>query len=166
MSAVTKRVMTFTIGLMMLGAVPVNGQPRRRAVVVGPPVVVHRPFLYDPFWGPWYPYAYGYRYGVRPEASVRTEVSPKDTEVYVDGYYAGLASQFDGTFRRLPLSPGGHSITLHREGFRTVTQDVYVRPDSTFKIDTNMERLAAGETSAAVPAPTRSPAEGRGMPSR
>jgi len=164
MGTVTKRLMMFTIGLMVLGSVSASAQPRRGAVVVVPHVV-HRPFLYDPFWGPWYPYpyAYGYPYAVRPEASVRTDVTPKDAEVYVDGYYAGLADQFDGAFQRLHLSPGGHSITLHLEGFRTVTQDVYVRPDSTFKITTNMERLAAGETSAPVPPPLVQP-QGRRAP--
>lgn len=164
MSAVTKRVMTFTIGLIMLGAVSAGAQPRRGAVVVIRPAVVHRPFVYDPFWRPWYPYAYGYPYGVLPDASVRTDITPKDTEVYVDGYYAGLASQFDGVFHRLHLNPGGHSVTLHLEGFRTVTQDVYVRPDSTFTINTNMARLAAGETSAPVPVPTRPTDEGRPTP--
>ena len=164
MGAVTKRVMTLTVGLMMLGAISASAQPRRGAILVVPPVVAHRPFLYDPFWGPWSPYAYGYPYAVRPEASLRTEVTPKDAEVYVDGYYAGLASQFAGAFQRLHLRPGGHIITLHLEGFRTVTQDVYVRPDTTFKINTTMERLAAGETSAPVPAPARPPADGRRLP--
>jgi len=34
-----------------------------------------------------------------------------------------------------------------------VTQDVYVRPDSTVKMNENMERLAPGETSAPVQTP-------------
>ena len=164
MSAVTRRVMTFTIGLMMLGTVSVSAQPRRGAVVVVPRAVVHRPFVYDPFWRPWHPYAYGYPYAVLPEASVRTDITPKDTEVYVDGYFAGLASQFDGVFHHLHLYPGGHSVTLHLEGFRTVTQDVYARPDSTFNISTRMERLAAGETSAPVPGPSGPPAASRPTP--
>lgn len=152
MGAVTKRVMTFTIGLMMLllGTVAVNAAPRRGGLVIVPHVV-HRPFPYDPFWGSWYPYSYPYV--ARSSANVRTEVTPKDTEVFVDGFYAGQAGKFNGMFQRLHLRPGGHRITLHLDGFRTVTEDVFVRPDSTFKINTTMERLAAGETSAPVPAP-------------
>ena len=153
MSAVTKRIMTLTVGLIVLGAVSVGAHPRHGAVVVAPRVYVHRPFVYDPFWGPWYSYAYAYPYGVQPEANIRTDVRPKDTEVYVDGYYAGHASDFDGSFKRLHVVPGGHAITFRLEGFRTVVQEVYVRPDSTFKMNTRMERLGAGETSAPVPVP-------------
>lgn len=155
----TQRVVTLAIGLMLVGAISASAQPRRGAVVVGPRIQVYRPFFYDPFWGPWYPYsyAYAYPYNARPEANIKTDVTPKDTEVYVDGYYAGHASDFDGVFKRLHVAPGGHSVTFHLAGFRTVTQDVYVRPDSTFKMNTAMERLAAGETSAPVPAPKRPP---------
>jgi hypothetical protein len=155
MNPVTKRVITITVGVMMLGTVAASAAPRR-AVVVAPHIVVHRPFLYDPFGGPWYPYpnAYGYSYDIRPQASIRTEVTPKDAAVYVDGYYAGTADNFNGAFKHLQVTPGGHTITLYLEGFRTVTRDVYVRPDSTFKLSTDMARLAPGETSAAVPVPS------------
>jgi hypothetical protein len=158
----TARVVTLTVGLMLVGALAVSAQPRRAAVVVVPRVHVYTPFFYDGFWGPWYPYAYSY-YG-RSEADIKTEVTPKDAEVYVDGYYAGHADDFDGVFKRLHVAPGGHAITLHLEGFRTVTKDVYARPDSTFKMKTTMERLAAGESSAPVPSPSRSPAPGRRSP--
>lgn len=129
--------------------------------MVVPPVVVHRPFVYYHGWGPWYPYAYAYPYGIGPEASIRTEITPKNAEVYVDGFYAGHASDFDGALKHLCVVAGGHEITFHLDGFRTVTQDVYVRPDSTLKMNTEMERLPAGEMSAPAPAPALSPAPGR-----
>ena len=154
MSAVSKRVMTFTIGLMMLGAVSAGAVPRRGAVVVIPHGI-HRAYPYDPFWGSWDPYAYAYPYVARSSANLRTDVTPKDTEVCVDGFDAGEAGKFDGMFQRLQVRPGGHSVTLHLEGFRTMTQEVYVSPDSTFTIHTTMERLAAGEATAPVPAPAR-----------
>jgi hypothetical protein len=155
MSAIAKRVMTFTSALMLLGALPVSAQLRRGAVVVAPRVVVHQPLFFEPFWGAWYPYAYAYPYRGRPIGSVRTDVTPKDTEVYVDGYYAGPASQFDGVFQGLRLSPGGHAFTFRLDGFRTITRDAYVRADSTFKLKATMDHLAAGETAAPVPAPPR-----------
>lgn len=157
----TQRVVTLTVGLMLVGAMSASAVPRRGAVVVVPRVGAYRPFFHDPFWGPWYPYGYTYPYNVRPQANIRTEVTPKDTDVYVDGYYAGHAGDFDGVFKRLHVAPGGHAITFHLEGFRTVTEDVYVRPDSTFKMNATMERLAAGETSAPVPSPGRPAAAGR-----
>jgi hypothetical protein len=46
-------------------------------------------------------------------------------------------------------------VTLYLEGFRTITEDVYVRPDSTFKLNAAMERLTPGETSAPVPNPAQ-----------
>ena len=78
----------------------------------------------------YYPYA-RYPYVGRSYGDVRTQVTPKQAQVYVDGFYAGVAADFDGVFKRLHLTPGGHIITLYLDGYRTVTQNVYVRPDST-----------------------------------
>jgi PEGA domain-containing protein len=85
---------------------------------------------------------------------VKTEITPKQTQVYVDGYYAGVADNFDGVFQALHTRPGGHAITLRLEGYRTVTQNIYVRPHSTFKLRETMEKLAPGEVSEPVPLPT------------
>ena len=86
-----------------------------------------------------------------PTGEVKTEVTPKQAEVYVDGYYAGVADDFDGAFQRLRTSPGGHAVTLHLEGYRTVTKNLYVRPDSTLKLKEAMEKLGPGEVSEPVP---------------
>jgi PEGA domain len=137
-----------------------GGGPRGHIIIGGG--------FYDPFWGPFYPYypfgygflyGYGYPYGpsaysLRPTGDMRTEVTPKQTQVYVDGYYAGVADDFDGIFQRLHTSPGGHAVTLHLDGYRTITQNIYVRPDSTYKLTETMEKLAPGEVSAPVPLPT------------
>ena len=127
-------------------------------------VIVGGSFFYDPFWGPYYPYGSRYRYGypyrdgydysAAPIGDVRTEVTPKDTEVYVDGYYAGVADDFDGIFQRLHVAPGGHAVTLYLDSYRTVTQNLYVRPDSTAKLKITMDKLAPGQTSEPVPQPT------------
>jgi hypothetical protein len=144
--------------------------PRAHTAVVphvhvnhGPHVIVGGGLFYDPFWGypyyAWgYPYYYGYPYagypyGAAAAGSVKTEVTPKQTEVYVDGYYAGVADDYDGAFKRLHVSPGGHVVTMHLEGYRTVTQNIYVRPDATFKVTETMEPVAPGEVSAPVPQP-------------
>ncbi len=54
--------------------------------------------------------------------------------------YAGLVDDFDGTFKHLQTTPGGHTITLHLEGYRTVTENIYVRPDETVKMKDTMEK--------------------------
>jgi len=121
--------------------------------------------FYDPFWGPFYygygyPYRYGYPYGYpgwpydyssNITGNLKTEVTPKQTEVYVDGYYAGIADDFDGVFQGLDTSPGGHAVTLRLEGYRTITRNIYVRPDSTYKLKETMEKLAPGEVGESVP---------------
>jgi hypothetical protein len=143
------------------------GRPRAHIFIGGG-------LFYDPFWGPYYPYGSGYpypwafgypywQYESSPNAgSVKTDVTPKNAEVFVDGYYAGNAGNFDGAFQRLHTAVGGHTITLHLDGYRTVTQNIYVAPDSTVKVKETMEKLAPGEVSEPVqlPAVQTLPSEG------
>jgi hypothetical protein len=104
-----------------------------------------------------YPYPYpAYRYA-QPDASVRLDVTPKEAEVYVDGYYAGIVDDYNGVFQRLHLPPGEHDITLYRDGYRSATQHVYLTPDNTFKIKYTMETLAPGDVADARPVPANPP---------
>jgi opacity protein-like surface antigen len=125
----------------------------------------------SPFWGPYYPYwgyPYGYPYAYPYGASsdLKTKITPKQAEVYVDGYYAGVADDFDGAFQRLHTSPGGHAVTLRLDGYRTVTENIYVRPGSTTKLTETMEKLAPGEVSEPVPVPTLPTRRSDGMTPR
>jgi hypothetical protein len=142
---------------------------RHRGHVVSRVVVVGGGY-YAPYWDPYLfadPYGYQYPYPMRPygygyrtyepEASVRLEVKPKEAEVYVDGYYAGIVDDFDGTFQRLRVEPGEHEIELYLDGYRRVKQNVYLTPDNTFRIKYQMERLAAGEAPSPKPQPMEPP---------
>jgi hypothetical protein len=116
---------------------------------------------YDPFFYGYYGYspfyysgAYGYapsyysgRY--RDSGSVRVMAEPEQTRVYVDGYYAGIADDFDGIFQRLSIPPGRHEIALKLDGYRSHTFRVYVPVDDTIKIHHVMER-GTGEATAEV----------------
>lgn len=149
MLTITKKTALMVLALsLMLGA---SAQAQRRVVVI-PRTHFGGPVFYDPLLVPYYPYE-GYRYFGRPSADVKLHVTPRQTEVYVDGFYAGVAGDFDGIFKHLRTSPGGHVITLRLEGYKTVTEDVYVRPDSTFTIRDKMDKLAAGELTGPPPAP-------------
>jgi hypothetical protein len=157
--------------VMVLGLTSsAEAQYRGGRVVVVPRVVVgggyyYRPYFYDPFWSdpwygfagyqyPWGPYPYGYPpYRVDPGSSLRIEVKPKEAEVYVDGYYAGIVDDFDGTFQRLSVTPGEHDIELYLDGYRTVHQKMYVSPRKTFNLKYAMERLGAGEQPEPRPQP-------------
>ena len=100
-----------------------------------------------------------YRYpNIHPDASIRVEVTPQDTEVYVDGYYAGIVDDFDGLLQRLHVEPGQHEIILYRDGYRAVHQRIYVTPDRTFKIKLQMETLPPGDVGEARPIPPPLPA--------
>ena len=150
---------------------------RRRGHVVSRVVVVgggyyapyYDPYLFlDPYGYqypyPMRPYGYGYR-TYEPEASVRLDVKPKEAEVYVDGYYAGIVDDFDGTFQRLRVEPGEHEIELYLDGYRTVKQKVYLTPDNTFRIKYQMERLGPGEPPTPKPQPIEPPrAQGGNQP--
>ncbi len=105
-------------------------------------------------YGPPHPYPY---YAVDRDSALRIEATPKEAQVYVDGYYAGIVDDFDGFFQKLRLPPGEHEVALFREGYRTVRQNVYLTPNSTFKVHYTMERLAPGEPSEPRPVPPPPP---------
>jgi hypothetical protein len=111
-----------------------------------------------------YPYAYPYAaggYAYDAGASLRLEVTPKEAEVYIDGYMVGTVDEFDGTFQRLRLAPGEHELTLYHDGFKTVHQSLRLSQGSTFKVSYKMEAVAAGEVADPRPTPPpRPPDEG------
>ena len=109
-----------------------------------------------------YPYP-AYRYAAR-DAAMRFDVKPKETMVYLDGFYAGIVDDFDGAFQRLRTQPGGHDLTLYLEGYRTYSEHVYLSPDNTFKLKHRMEKLPAGEISERPPAPQPPPQYQPGQP--
>jgi hypothetical protein len=146
------------LGIGWASRAEAQGRFRARRVVVVSGFYAD-PFWFDPWygaqWGP-YPYPYGYRFA-NADSAVKIEVKPKEAEVYVDGYYAGIVDDFDGVFQRLRVPPGEHEIALFLDGYRAVHQKVYLTPDNTFKIKYTMERLAGGETQEPRPVPMNPP---------
>jgi hypothetical protein len=165
-------------------AVPRSVAPRSRStVIVGArfynPYFFYRPFFYDPWFSPyaspfWYgagypfypsPYAYGGFGGFYDFASsLRLQVSPREAEVYIDGYYAGNVDNFDGVFQRLRLEPGEHELQLFMPGHRPFTQKIYLQPGSTFRVRHTMEPLAPGEPEPARPMASPRPPQQRSEP--
>jgi hypothetical protein len=152
MSNFTKQIMRSVLlaaALIVTLSATAQAEPFRHGgfgVRLGPRIGFGVAGFYDPFWGPYYPYG-AYPYGVvHPTGWVRVKGVHNVTEVFVDGYLAGTAGTVSKT-------PGGHAITLFLAGYRTITQNVYVRPDSTFKMNDTIEKLGAGEVSAPPPSP-------------
>ncbi len=139
-----------------------GGRGRAVRVVSARPVIV-TPFYasyYDPFfwnfpgWGypGWYPPAFYTRAGI-DDSSARIQVTPRQTEVYVDGYLAGIVDDFDGFAQRLRVPPGEHVIELYLDGHKTIAQTILFAPGQSYRIRHAMEPLADGEQAPARPAP-------------
>jgi hypothetical protein len=87
----------------------------------------------------------GYGYGPAPWApwgrstsydtgAIRLRIRPRDAQVFVNGYYAGLVDDFDGNFQQLRLEQGGHKIEIRMPGFENLQLDVHVQPNRTITI--------------------------------
>jgi len=88
---------------------------------------------YSPYYnnGPWQ--ASGYDIG-----GIRLKIRPRDAQVYVDGYYAGLVDDFDGTFQSLRLEQGGHKLEIHMPGYEDLELDVHVQPGRTITLQEDL----------------------------
>ena len=56
-------------------------------------------------------------------------MKPRDAEVYVNGYYAGRVSDFDGMFEGLKLQEGNYHISISAPGYEPLDFDVHVIAD-------------------------------------
>lgn len=94
------------------------------------------------------------------DGALRLQVSPSNTEVFLDGYYAGTVDDFDGIFQRLHVSAGEHDIELFLSGYRSVRQKIFVQPRETFRVRYTMEQLKPGDTPDARPVASAPPRPG------
>jgi hypothetical protein len=129
--------------------------------------------FYNPWWGyPYGPYApypvVAYPYYGYEATAVRLQATPRNAEVFVDGYRAGVVDNFDGTFQRLSLPPGQHEITVYLAGFHTWSQSVQANPGTSQKFQFALEPLKPGEANEPrpVPAPPQERPYGQDRPMR
>lgn len=166
------RIARLTLGVSVMLAVfmlPASLDAQRRAVP-RPPAKPTTPshaitvrghvfvggYFYDPMFGPypWWPrtaYPYWYFPIYDRAADIKLKVTPNTAAVYVDGFYAGIAGDFDGVFESLRLTPGGHNVVLYLERYRTTHHNIYLQPGSTFKLRDTLERLPPGSVSEPPP---------------
>jgi len=111
-------------------------------------------FYYDPYR--WYPGAYSSSYSYSPYAGsgyyggpfssfdigeLRLQVSPRDAQVFVDGYYAGTVDDYDGAFQSLKLESGPYSIQIVAPGYDTLDFDVRINPGQKITYRGDLPRL-------------------------
>ncbi len=65
---------------------------------------------------------------------LRLRIQPRDAQVFVDGFFAGVVDDFDGNFQSIRLEQGGHKIEVRMPGFETLTIDVHIQPNRTLTI--------------------------------
>lgn len=183
-----KSLLLFTLTALLIPAFPQDASAQRRAVrrpasrsvvVVSRPF--YRPYYYRPyywpsyygFYGSWYwdapyygqwgPYP-GYRYRYDYTGAAQLKVKPRETEVYIDGYFVGTVDDFDGWWQRLNVEPGEHDLELYLPGHKIFRQPVLFRPGATLKLEHIMQPLTPGE--AEEPRPTPSGRVSRPAPTR
>jgi hypothetical protein len=60
---------------------------------------------------------------------LRLQVKPRDADVYIDGYYAGVVDDYDGRFQHLDLAPGPHHVQVRAAGYQPLDFDVDIQFD-------------------------------------
>ncbi len=70
-------------------------------------------------------YGYGYNYDI---GEIRFRVTPRDAQVFVDGYYAGIVDDYDGVLQSLRLESGPYHIELVAPGYAPLEVDIRVNP--------------------------------------
>lgn len=114
-------------------------------------------YLPGPYFVPTYYSAYpymplGYATPVRPpvlRGRLTLETIPEQAQVYVDGFYVGLAEEFGLRGRPLELSAGSHHIELRSPEHETLSFSVMITADDTIRYRGEMRRLAVAPAAVA-----------------
>lgn len=91
--------------------------------------------------------------GASGDSAARLQVTPPNTEVYVDGHRAGVVDDFDGFSQRLRVTAGEHVIELYLDGHRPVSQAIRFTAGETYRIRHAMEPLPPGRAAPPRPLP-------------
>ena len=100
---------------------------------------------YDPWFGAYpdpTPPAYSGDSGTfAGEGTLRLKIKPPDAEVYVDGYYVGVVSDFNGIFHKLHIEGGQHRVEVRAPGYESLTFDVEITPDHATTYQGDLKRI-------------------------
>jgi hypothetical protein len=74
-----------------------------------------------------------------PPGDVKFDVTPKDAEIYLDGFYAGIVNDFNGS-QHLRVAAGLHHIQLKMAGYKPIEADLSVVSDQTITYRATMNK--------------------------
>jgi hypothetical protein len=68
------------------------------------------------------------------------QITPDTAQIYVDGAYVGIASQFAATTQPLTLTPGQHHVEVRASGYQSMVFNVNVAPGQVIPYQGTMQR--------------------------
>ena len=106
---------------------------------------------------------YGYGYGdagarAGRHAVVKTDVSPEEAQIFLDGKYIGTADDFDGSPDYLYLGPGKYHVECRLPGYQTYATDLDVTRGQRVRLDEKL-KLEPGKSAL-----DQFPPEAKGTP--
>ena len=94
-------------------------------------------------------------------SAIRVQATPRDAQVFLDGYLVGIVDDFDGFMQSIRAESGEHEIEIYKEGYRSVRRKVFLEPGRTFHMKHALEKLKPGDTADPAPAPPQERPEPR-----
>jgi len=71
---------------------------------------------------------------------LRLTVEPPDAAVYVDNRFIGTAEEVNSLEQGVSISPGRHTVTISRPGYREKSSEIEVRDGETGKLEISLSR--------------------------
>ena len=86
-------------------------------------------------------------------------MTPREADVFIDGYFVGTVDDFDGNLQRLHVDAGQHELTVYHEGYHPIREKVLFRRGATLKLQYQMQP-ARSWANRLPPRPTPDPNAG------
>src|SRR5215203_4564967 len=97
---------------------------------------------------------------VAPRGGLVLQTIPDMAQVFVDGYYVGLAEEFGLHGRAMDISAGTHRVELRAPGYETLAFSVMVAPNDIVRYRGDMQALSTAPLMAVASQQSRQAAAG------
>lgn len=96
---------------------------------------------WGPYWGGTVVYSGGSTVDSSRYATVDTDVSPEEAELYLDGRYIGTADDFDGFPDYLYLRPGKYTLEFRHPAYETLSVPINARRGQRMTLEQDLKLL-------------------------